>query len=650
MRHQGVISVCFMLLHVVHVKSLKTFDCSNTTKISHIDARSVADCKPFTEDEIYVTNFTAQIFQRKKIVHLDTYSCYVREHILIHNCGAFSHLSMVDHGFIKQTLTLTKQECANMHEDRSFTLYGVKVSDLALNTKIERHIRPYGTLTEQGDCLGTAFSTKYGSYTKAVMQVNVEIKLTASTAKLDIEQEQILFNGGTVCKEQDNGCFLEDKGHTFWEQHREGDCDRTRQDIIYQGPIELARIRNDSQDLGIITVNNDHGIFAYKLSKRSSICYQDSFLTDHKRISVILREKNDFFFKSKNTQIDPSNVDMTLYTNSKINYITHSLSKTIKSVFLDSKTADCLLHKKILENRLAHARTQKTTHTHLITGERGYLNILSGEIFYILQCTEVEVQLRRTLDCYTNIPVFHNKRAMFVEPITNTLSHTGHQIPCSFLTPPMYSIQGEWFKITPRPVPTKEPKKLQPDYIETGIPIVFEDFSRLLNLGIYSDETMTDFASFITYPFQREYAITHITDAVVHSNTGINSFHLENLFSSDQLKNLSTSLLEYVKPGLQTIGTVGGTLFMVMLICQVFSYGVSIVLNFKILHKTFGWTFALGASVFTALTTYLINNKYESVSSPGETENAEELKEIQVDNKLYPEVDNNTSPGSKNME
>ena len=89
---------------------------------------------------------------------------------------------------------------------------------------------------------------------------------------------------------------------------------------------------------------------------------------------------------------------------------------------------------------------------------------------------------------------------------------------------------------------------------------------------------------------------------------------------------------------------------MVMLVCQILSYGVSIVLNFKILHKTFGWTFALCASVFTALTTYLINNKYESVSPSGETENVEELEEIQVDNKLYPEVDKDTSPGSTNME
>lgn len=335
------------------------------------------------------------------------------------------------------------------------------------------------------------------------------------------------------------------------------------------------------------------------------------------------------------------NVDMVLYMNSKITYVTNSLSKTIKSVYLDSKRADCMLHKQILENRLSQARTQKTTHTHLITGERGYLNILSGEVFYVLKCATVEVQLRATMDCYNNIPVLHNNKAMYIEPISNTLTHIGNKIPCSILTPTMYEIQGEWFKITPRPLPTGAPRKLQPDYIQTGIPIVFEDFSNLLNLGIYSEETMTDYASFITYPFQREYALQHITDAVVLSNTGINSFHLENLFSSEQLKYLSNSLLEYVKPGLQTIGTVGGTLFMVMLAFQMISYGFSVVLNFKILHKTFGWTLALGASVFTALTTYLINNKHEPAQTVETKENSNELKEIHIDNTLYPAVENN---------
>ena len=168
-----------ILLHVAHVNSIITYDCVNSTQVTHVDARSVADCKPVTENEIVVQNYTAQIFQQKEIVNIDYYSCYVKEHLLIHHCGAYSHLSMVDKGFIKQTMTLTKQECANMHEDRSITLYGVKVSDLTLNTNIERHIRPYGTLTEGGDCLGTTFSTKYGSYHKAVMQVNLEIILSA---------------------------------------------------------------------------------------------------------------------------------------------------------------------------------------------------------------------------------------------------------------------------------------------------------------------------------------------------------------------------------------------------------------------------------------------------------------------------------------
>ena len=284
------------LLHAQHVRALATYDCENTTVLSHVDARSVADCTPFSEEEIIIKNYTAQVFQTKKTVLVETFSCYIKESILIHHCGMYSHLSMVDKGFIQQTITFTKHECESIHADRSLTLYGIKITDLDININMERHITPYGTLTEQGDCLGTAFSTKYGSYAKAVMQVNLDIKLVTGTAKLDIEKDQILFNGGTVCKAQTGNCFLKDRGYTYWKQHEESECARERQDIIYQGPVELARLRNNSQDLGIVNVNNDHGIFAYKLIKRSSICYQDAFMTDHKRISIILRLKHDFFF------------------------------------------------------------------------------------------------------------------------------------------------------------------------------------------------------------------------------------------------------------------------------------------------------------------------------------------------------------------
>ena len=330
------------------------------------------------------------------------------------------------------------------------------------------------------------------------------------------------------------------------------------------------------------------------------------------------------------------NVDMALYTNSKITYVAHSLSKTIKSVFLDSKRADCMLHKKIIENRLAQARMQRTTHTHLITGERGYLNILAGEIFYVFKCTAVDVTMRRTLDCYNNIPVYYKDRERFVEPISNTLTHLGSKVPCSQVTPVMYSLNGEWFKITPRPIPTTSPNKLQPSYIETGVPIIFEDFSNLLKLGIYSEDTLRDYTTYITYPFQREYAKEHVTDAVVQSGTDINMFHLEKLFSKEQLQSLSTSVLEYLTPHLQTLGTVGGTLFIVVLIFQTLSYLLTVCVNFRLLFKAFGLTTSLCASVFTALTTYLLNNRFEPIAAIDADET--ELRDVTVDTKIYPEV------------
>ena len=56
------------LLHAEHVRALAAFDCENTTIFSHVDARSVADCTPFSEDEIEILNYTAQVFQTKKTV------------------------------------------------------------------------------------------------------------------------------------------------------------------------------------------------------------------------------------------------------------------------------------------------------------------------------------------------------------------------------------------------------------------------------------------------------------------------------------------------------------------------------------------------------------------------------------------------------
>ena len=169
------------------------------------------------------------------------------------------------------------------------------------------------------------------------------------------------------------------------------------------------------------------------------------------------------------------NVDLTMYLNSKITYLGKSLKNTINELYIETLYANCKQNQEILLNRLKHARAEKVTFGHIISGKLGYFNILSGEVFYIFKCKAVEVELRRTPNCYNNLPVVYKNKSTFVEPNSRTLTNVGEKIPCSELTPPIFKVSENWFELNQKPTRIIEPKRLSPKNINTVFELDFDN-------------------------------------------------------------------------------------------------------------------------------------------------------------------------------
>ena len=162
---------------------------------------------------------------------------------------------------------------------------------------------------------------------------------------------------------------------------------------------------------------------------------------------------------------------------------------------------DCLSDRKILLEKLARARMNTITYGNMLTGEPGYLNILSGEIFYSYKCTPVEVQLRKIQKCYKHLPVNFNNNSYFLEPASRIITKLGYEIPCSEITPPKFKIGSRWINFNPYPTPSSNPIKLSPS--TSNFTIIYSELEEILSAGLYSPSVMNDYKDFLAFPVNK---------------------------------------------------------------------------------------------------------------------------------------------------
>lgn len=78
----------------------------------------------------------------------------------------------------------------------------------------------------------------------------------------------------------------------------------------------------------------------------------------------------------------------------------------------------------------------------------GYMAVIIGEV-QVIKCIPVEVKVRRTGKCYTELPVTMRNESYFLTPKSRILTKIGNERECSNELPTLYRIEETWVQITP---------------------------------------------------------------------------------------------------------------------------------------------------------------------------------------------------------
>ena len=195
------------------------------------------------------------------------------------------------------------------------------------------------------------------------------------------------------------------------------------------------------------------------------LCGYTLLSTEHPKLFLLETTKGNTFISKRKTAVE--NLDIFTYVNSKFVYVEKHIKRQMTALYHDVLTQRCNTEKKVIENALSLATLLPDEFAYTITKTPGHMALIAGEAVHIVKCVPVQVKIRHTTECYSELPVWQGNRTAFLTPKTHILTQHGNHRECSAVLPTLYNIDGLWHKFVPKPMEAIAPQELRPDTRQT---------------------------------------------------------------------------------------------------------------------------------------------------------------------------------------
>lgn len=505
------------------------------------------------------------------------------------------HISILKDGFIQEVIQMSADECMNIHRTGIYEYpKGQFHPNLGpSNRDFTIPITYAGWIGDSGDC----------EWRSTVRTGYLEIKLRHYRATVNLEDNSVTLQKGAKCVYSDLNCFDADSGRAVWSPTHQEACSEYSRDVLYQGAAVqiIAPDWSTNENRTFILVSNFNHVFALRLTRQFELCGRALWQTEHPRLSIDLNAPVHYYNMKLNTS--GRDVDLLAYTNSKFLFVELTTASKLEALNQHSLYRRCLMERDMLLNRLAIARAAPDNVAYLLKNKPGYLARTMGSVLYIIQCQPVVVTLRRETNCFHEIPCTFKNESFFMSPISRILTRQANQIECSHLAPPVHLIDGAWIALQPEPVPVAPPTLLQP-FVDQQLD--FRHVRPISEGGLYTNDEVRDLQKALIFPSQRN-VINHILMGRVAGEPLVSmGYDFTRMFSPPEVDKLTRNALKRVWDGFSSIGTFTSGLFGVYLAFRLIKYLLSVTVNALNIYSTMGCGFSLLASLWNALTLWVL--------------------------------------------
>ncbi|XP_076660811.1 E3 SUMO-protein ligase ZBED1-like [Halictus rubicundus] len=159
--------------------------------------------------------------------------------------------------------------------------------------------------------------------------------------------------------------------------------------------------------------------------------------------------------------------------------------------------------------------------------------LVAGEVIHIIKCVPVDVKIRHTATCFTELPVQHVNKSQFLTPMTRIITNHGTHRDCNQILP-------------------KSPQVLQP----LKEPIWrYVNPSNLATSGIYTQSDLNNLKDDIMFPAEKSAVLNSVARSITGKTLPDGSISIMNMINEETLDKIAENTAEKLWHGFITFGS-----------------------------------------------------------------------------------------------
>lgn len=595
--------IIFMLIPCTF--ALLGFDCGgqnlNITSVSLLGADD-CDLKFQTPNttEIYI-----QLLQLSDYNYAEVIQCKIEISRTIYHCGMHSHISAVHNGIANFVQEIGPVKCTRMFHDGTVIIGTSGIIDgLKPNQTTSRSIVLAGTIANDGRCKGTQYSDPYGTWDDVIVQGIAKISLKSFYAPVHLNSGKIKLRSGVTCILGDGFCIDPDDGYTFWKPMPTSSCNFHQYDVLYEGPA--TKVTDDITNLHsptIYSLTTQDITFALTRTKEQPLCGYTLLRTEHPKLFILETKKGDTFAHRGSISVD--NLDIFAYVNSKFVYVEKHIRNQMTALYYNVMQQRCELEKEVIKNTLSFATFLPDEFAYRLMKGPGYMAVTAGEAIHIVKCIPVDVMVRKTKECFLELPITIRNTSLFLTPKSRILTKMGTERECSRELPTLYHIEDTWVQFTPEPqIRQIPPQQLKP---MTSLSWKYLTPGPLAISGIYSEKDIEKLRDHIMFPAEKPALLNSVARGLNGYSINSDTISMYNLLDEKSLNKIAESAAARIWNGFITFGSATAGVFGIFITIRLVKLAIDTAIHGYALHSAYGCSLLLLGAIWSSLTNLLLH-------------------------------------------
>lgn len=605
-----------IIIHTAH--AIIGYDCGgqhlNVTTVSLLEAGDCdLDFKPTNTTDVYI-----QLIQLSEYNFAQVIQCKLEISRTIFHCGMHSHVSAVQNGQASYLDDVSYEKCKRMQHDGT-TSIGINnyIAGLKVNSTTTHSVTLAGRIGVDGSCDGVPYADPYGSWDGVIVQATIKISLKSSYVPVHINSGKIHLKSGTICSLGDGHCIDPDEGHTFWQPIPTSSCDFHQYDVLYEGSAQKTiDVSTGHQPTKIYSLTTQDITFALTTIKELPLCGYTLLHTEHPKLFIFETRKGNTIKPREEIAID--NLDIFSYVNSKFIYVEKHIRGQINSLYYNVMRQRCELEQEVIKNTLSFAALLPDEFAYRLMKKSGYMAVTAGEAIHVIQCIPVEVDPRRTKECFAELPITIRNSSLFLTPKSRIVTKYGTERECSYDLPTLYRIDHTWVRLTPEPhVQQVPPQPLKPltkmtwNYLTPG---------PLASSGIYSQKDIEKLREHIMFSAEKPAVLNSLARGVTGYRNGPNSASMYNLLNEEALEKIAEGTARKIWNGFVVFGSATAGIMGVFIIIRFIKLVIDTAIHGYTLHTVYGCSLHLIGAIWGSLTHLLLHLAHRGGQKPNDSD------------------------------